>query len=470
MLASLAPLVSAPGPADRTTELTEVVVLGPGDDPAESPGALVVCFGEVMPTSAAAVLVKGDPPVIDVPVLVADPAVPWNQLLHLLEAVVTGSTDAATDLFAFANAVAAAVGGAVAIEDRDRRVLAYSSLDHAIDDARRQGILGRAVPHFGRNDKVYRSVYRSNEVVRVPADGEVLARLAVAVRSGPEVLGSIWVIDDGALDVTALAAAGRLAALHLLRARSLMHAERRARGEILRGLLDGRSSPHLAGARLGVASSTPVTVIAFGIGTSGADEVSAEAIADLIHVQAAAIAPRTTVLVELATVYAAIPGDVTRAALRDLATTVLERATAVTAAPLSAAVGATVSSLAEAACSRADADSVLAIQPPAAVGLVEDRMAQLVLLELGRHLAATPRLRVGCVDRMLDADAREGTAYAETVLAYVASNGAVGEAARSIYVHPNTFRYRLQRARELFELDLDDPDSRLAIWLTLRAR
>jgi DNA-binding PucR family transcriptional regulator len=35
-------------------------------------------------------------------------------------------------------------------------------------------------------------------------------------------------------------------------------------------------------------------------------------------------------------------------------------------------------------------------------------------------------------------------------------------------VHPNTCRYRLARAEQLFGLALADPDERLLLWLQLR--
>lgn len=470
VLASLSPLLSLVD-GDLDVELSEVVILGPGDEAAHAPGALVVCLADVTPKTAAAIVVKGQPPALDLPVLVAEPSLPWNHLLHLLEAVVADGGDTAGDLFTFANAVAAAVGGAVTIEDVDRHVLAYSSLDQPVDAARQQAILGRVVPQFSRNDEIYANVYRSNAVVSIPADGEVLPRLAVAVRSGPEVLGSIWTVDGGNLDRGALGDASRHASLHLLRARSLGHVERRSRGEILRSLLDSRSSPQLAGARLGIEATQPVTIIAFGLPAPATrDPLGCEAVADLIQLQAAAVAARASVLVELGTAYVAVPGDVPRAALRELAARVIERGSAMTGGPLSAGVGATVTSLSDITRSRLDADGVLLATPACAVGLVEDCMPQVVLLELSRHLAATSRLWLAAVERMLADDAREGTAYAETVLTYLSSNGAVGQAAHSIYVHPNTFRYRLQRARERYALDLDDPDTRLVTWLMLRTR
>jgi DNA-binding PucR family transcriptional regulator len=37
-----------------------------------------------------------------------------------------------------------------------------------------------------------------------------------------------------------------------------------------------------------------------------------------------------------------------------------------------------------------------------------------------------------------------------------------------VYVHPNTFRYRLRRLAEVGELDLADPEARFAAMLQLR--
>ncbi len=60
------------------------------------------------------------------------------------------------------------------------------------------------------------------------------------------------------------------------------------------------------------------------------------------------------------------------------------------------------------------------------------------------------------------------TDYAASVVAWLDAVGNVGEAAQRLTVHPNTLKYRLRRARELFGLDLDDPDVRLSCWLQLR--
>ncbi|MFE2129706.1 helix-turn-helix domain-containing protein [Streptomyces amritsarensis] len=65
-------------------------------------------------------------------------------------------------------------------------------------------------------------------------------------------------------------------------------------------------------------------------------------------------------------------------------------------------------------------------------------------------------------------DAEHGTAYGASIAAWLDELGDIATAASLLRVHPNTLRHRLRRARELFALDLDDPDVRLAVWLELR--
>jgi DNA-binding PucR family transcriptional regulator len=38
-----------------------------------------------------------------------------------------------------------------------------------------------------------------------------------------------------------------------------------------------------------------------------------------------------------------------------------------------------------------------------------------------------------------------------------------------LHAHHNTIRYRLSRAEQLFELDMNDPQQRLWLWLRLEA-
>ena len=502
-MASLRDLLDVLGPAltpltgetglDGT--VTEVVLVGPGDPLPDTPGALLLCLDvtdlrrRLAGSRVVGVVVKAAMSSTnswrgtEVPVLAADDDLPWHNLLQLLTTAVTSAGGSTTgggaaigDLFALANSVAAMVGGAVTIEDPQRRVIAYSSLPgQPIDEARRQGILGRQVPDLQGNDDLYRDVHRSAGVVHTPAMEGVLPRLAVAVRSGPEVLGSLWVIADTTLGPDAeraLLDASRLAALHLLRARAGSDVERRARSELLRGLLDGRSSPDLAGVRLGLEVGRPVVVLGFSLPERvAADNLDADAVADLVQLQCAAVRPRSCVLAQLGTIYALIPvdDDLHRARLVQLGESVVERARAALRVELRGAVGATVASLHEVSRSRADVDAVLRLDA-GSFTTVEQALPQVVLLDLQGHLAGAPHLCLPAVQQMLQHDIEHGTPYAQSVLAYLAANADVPAAADAVAVHANTFRYRLRRVRELFGLDLDDPDVRLVTWLQLRVR
>jgi DNA-binding PucR family transcriptional regulator len=137
---------------------------------------------------------------------------------------------------------------------------------------------------------------------------------------------------------------------------------------------------------------------------------------------------------------------------------------------LAGAVGATVTGLHEVTRSRADVDAVLRLVSPHAVAAVEEVLPQVVLLHLQSHLAGQPHLRLPAVERMIEHDHDQQTPYVESVLAYLSANADVPAAAESVSVHPNTFRYRLRRVRELFDINLEDPDVRLVVWLQLRTR
>jgi DNA-binding PucR family transcriptional regulator len=219
-----------------------------------------------------------------------------------------------------------------------------------------------------------------------------------------------------------------------------------------------------------------VVVLGFSLPErTAADDLDAEAVADLVQLQCAAVRPRTSVLVQLGTVYALLPLDetVSRARLVQLGQAVVDRARAALRVELRGAVGATVSGLHDVVRSRTDVDAVLRLLgrgDAAEVATVEDALPQVVLLDLQGHLHSSPHLRLPAVERMLAHDAAQATPYAQSVLAYLAANADVPTAAASVSVHPNTFRYRLRRVQELFELDLDDPDVRLVTWLQLRAR
>jgi hypothetical protein len=80
--------------------------------------------------------------------MVVDPAVSWSELAAVvyglaLEGGETESGRGPTDLFALAYRLPEATGGAVTIEDRLSRVLAYSRMQRHADPAQVATIMGR---------------------------------------------------------------------------------------------------------------------------------------------------------------------------------------------------------------------------------------------------------------------------------------------------------------------------------------
>lgn len=58
---------------------------------------------------------------------------------------------------------------------------------------------------------------------------------------------------------------------------------------------------------------------------------------------------------------------------------------------------------------------------------------------------------------------------AETLLCWLSCRGDVGRTARKLHLHENSIRYRLDKVRELYGDELDDPDACFELQLALRA-
>ena len=75
-------------------------------------------------------------------------------------------------------------------------------------------------------------------------------------------------------------------------------------------------------------------------------------------------------------------------------------------------------------------------------------------------------------ERLLGPIATDGRrAYLfDTLEAYMRNSGSVNAVARQMFLHRNTVRHRLRRIASLTGANLDDPDTRLALWLAILGR
>ncbi|MTA12453.1 MAG: hypothetical protein F2534_07620, partial [Actinobacteria bacterium] len=258
LLARLSPVVLEllAAPLGVDVPVGRVLIAGAGDDVTMAEGDVVLLVGvdaageaavagvtRAAAARAAAVVVKARPDqhaalaefggAHGVATVAAPSSADWGQVFTLLRTVTSTAgvavhdvDHAPADLFALANAIAGAVGGATTIEDRQLRVVAYSNLEQPIDGVRRDSILGRSVPPYVmQRDEIvatYRRMWGNTDIVHLPADDEqrVRARMGASVRAGDEVIGTIWVVEgerpfDAAAE-RALRDSAPVAALHLL--------------------------------------------------------------------------------------------------------------------------------------------------------------------------------------------------------------------------------------------------------------
>lgn len=387
------------------------------------------------------------------------------------------------DLFALANAIAAMVGGAVAIEDPRGRVYAYSTLeDQPIDDVRRSVILGRQIVDTPGNRELYRRVFETEGVVHSLDldDLPYQPRLAIAVRAGGDVLGSIWVLWNRkrpSVEIQeAMAEASRITALHIIHARGSLDIERRVRGDVVRSLLDGRGSVASSATRLALDPEGKYAVLAFELCVSdqAQEDLHRERLVDFIALYCEAYRRRAACAAVGRIVYALLPVTGPRSEERLLATArqILDQAETRLRTQLRVAVGSAVTSLHDLPRARREVDRILRVLATDGKGRtiasLDDVGSQTVLLAIRELTAEQPEMIEGRLGEVIAYDAEHATSYVQTLRAYFDGFGDIAKAASLAGVHPNTLRYRLRRLGTLFKLDLDDPDERLVAGLQLR--
>lgn len=428
---------------------------------------------------------------------------PWAHLAAMLRSVLAeGDVGGAEqeslgglpsgDLFAVANAVASLLDAPITIEDRSSRVLAFSGGQDEADPSRVETILGRQVPErYSRilsERGVFSELLRSDEPIFItPAadDAFSMPRVAIAVRAGDEVLGSIWAAVRGPLSAErsqAFREAATLAALHLLRARAGSDVQRRVRADLVSSVLEGGPGAGHSLKRLGLAES-PLVVLALTL--AGTDQTGDPAqsnelqrLSDAFAVHLSAMNPRSATALLGGTIYglAATADDAER--VRSVALDFVERIGARNR-PL-IAVGPVATSPERIVESRATADRVLRVLRErhgpegrldgAVVARLADVQTDLLLMELRDLAGARNEPLTGPLARLVAYDDQHGSSLVPTLQAWLEAFGDVAEAADALFVHPNTFRYRLRRVHEVGDVDLGDHRQRLTLMLQLAIR
>ncbi|WP_329331420.1 helix-turn-helix domain-containing protein [Streptomyces sp. NBC_00663] len=420
----------------------------------------------------------------DFTLLAAADEISWRHLDALLLSVlgsqgVGGEPTATTEegLFTLANAASAVIGGSVAIEDLDRRVMAYSSSpDQRIDSLRREGILSRRVPEIDHNLERYRIVLDSGGVVRFPEALGALPRAAVAIKAGTQPLGTVWAIESphgiSADGERALVDCARLAALHILRNRNANELELQKRESALLGALEGLWATHETNFRLSIPPGAELGLLAFAASTDAAGLLALTArLGHVLSRHVVPFRPDASIATTSRAIYVLLPSGGAPAAMR-LAHSALAAIRDSFGDFVRAAVAPTETDPAALPSMRREVDDILRVttahpDAPSAATLTDVR-ARLLLTRVGDQLTGEPRLRHPGIAALAAHDTEHGTDFAASLLAWLEAVGNVAEAAARLGVHTNTLRYRLRRITELFGLSLEEPDDRLSVWLQLR--
>ncbi len=97
----------------------------------------------------------------------------------------------------------------------------------------------------------------------------------------------------------------------------------------------------------------------------------------------------------------------------------------------------------------------------------EDYMLQ-YMLENSKGQLSTPAIVHPRLYRLMVYDKKKGTSLCELLRVYLENNMSTTQSARKLYIHKNTFLYRLAKVKEIMDLDFSDPDVRLMLLLQLR--
>lgn len=257
-------------------------------------------------------------------------------------------------------------------------------------------------------------------------------------------------------------------ALHLLRLRVQADVVRRASADRLRAVL---RAPLPAGEDLGLGLPPgPWRVVALGaVGHDGAGElVPDRALWESIFRRHGWRQPLLTDIGEMLFAVVTAEGD------RPGTWPWLERLiqdVAVDDPGVRAASGGLARTPEELPRSRAESAELLALRRT--IGSVdpllrfEQAWAEVVVHRAVGAVSAPDLLIGGPLPALVEHDRRYGTAYVDTVAAWLDQQGDPRRAARQLHVHPNTLRYRMRRLAEVAPVDLGSARVRLALQLQL---
>lgn len=423
------------------------------------------------------------------PVVVLGASVSWFQVTGLIrERLLTGTLGVddfdgleqmGQGLTQIAEAVSALIGAPVIIQDPDFHILAYSQHQQGADHARTATVLAASLPDEYRRvldevDAIER-VYGSDGAEFIELGEGLSPRLAVAIRTGADILGSMWAAVSGPVSPRqrkAFAEAAGAAALALLQRRSILQARKSLRDRLLASLLTDSRMAGDARARLGLSGrAVAVLVVTCDGHAEDPEELQRVTRALDLHLQLAATNSAAVIIGSAA--YGVVP---LRDVAADLQATVrtAERFLRRMANPsLRIGIGRPATSIEGIHRSRHDAEATVRAErahgSAHTVATFEGSLLHVAMLALhDRFQSDDVTVPFGALRALVEYDAAQQSDLVRTLRSMIRVQGDITRAAAALNVHPNTVRYRLTRIEAVAGIDPSDSDALFLAELQLR--
>lgn len=381
-----------------------------------------------------------------------------------------------TDLFQVAEALSREVGSVVVIQDAQMRVVAHALPDDWEPDSGLLEWIGRrsfpqsARGWFGQPGQ-WERVKESHGAIRVETSDDRYWWV-MPVRAGAEVLGFLWLVSQAQHAVGDLSATCgeycAVASVMLLRRRSASDHGWGFYDQLLAGVLQGTDSAEVLRGDRRLQEEMRLVAVTGAAVLGPIKRVHAES---LLTARLLRLEPDALVAVVGSTLYALVA---TRpdAEVEQLCRELINHANHHVGRQPHCVYGRPLHSVVDLPAARAEVDRVLSAishgNSDLHIASTSSSGALTVLYELGGLLRERPHLLSGRIQVLIDSDAVRNTDYVATLFAYFDAACDLPRAARALFVHRNTLRYRLRKIVELSGLDLEDPVERLIAELQLR--
>jgi purine catabolism regulator len=383
----------------------------------------------------------------------------------------TRAASEGTTLNDLARRLGALIDRSITIEDTHGNVLGFHAIPSHEDPVRRETIARTRSPRRTTLELERRGTYerirRSAAPVRIAAmpDLELDARLVCPIRVGGEIAGYVWIIEGEAalsdLDHRAAEHGALVAALQIAHQRELAQVESRLGYTSFLSLLEAPAATPQMLERAQLLGFDPAVTYRAGIAVL--DEplplareavLRRDALIERLRRHLAALGVERPMLgAALDRIPFLLPAEFPIADFApELAT---ERLRFVFGRPAAGTDGARAS--------YQEAQELLAYDGLGRVAAYEEVLVPRVLLGDARARDAFLR------DLFAPLEGRKGgPTLREALMRYAEHGFAFRRTANALGIHPNTLRYRLERAAELTGLTLDDPDVRFRLQLASR--